>query len=78
MQITFDEYDNMLKLFDQIKIRATWPELRQIQLFAKSPEKWILYCCYIYEKAPAPTTKEEQERKRALFKFINSNLFFRD
>lgn len=45
-----------------------------IDMFKKDPEKWIKYCCFLYEFNPAPSTAEEKYSKKNLSGFINKNL----
>ena len=40
----------------------------------KDPEKWLLYCCFVLEKAEKPVTNEEKYSKRNLSDFVNNNL----
>lgn len=76
--MTYDEYDSMIDAFQKIKDRdkviPVWPSVAQIDMFKKDPEKWIKYCCFLYEFNPAPSTAEEKYSKKNLSGFINKNL----
>ena len=76
--MTYDEYDSMIDVFQKIKERdkviPVWPSVTQIDMFQKDPEKWIKYCCYLYEFNPGPATAEEKYSKKNLNNFINRNL----
>lgn len=74
MTITFDEYDKELERFEKIDLIPTYPTFEQIEMFKKDPEKWLLYCCFVLEKAEKPVTNEEKYSKRNLSDFVNNNL----
>lgn len=76
--MTYDEYDSLINEFERIKekdkVISVWPSVAQIDMFQKDPEKWIKYCCYLYEFNPTPVTAEEKYSKKNLNSFINRNL----
>lgn len=74
MKMTFEEYDKEVERFNQINVQAVYPTFRQIEMFKKDPDKWLLYACYILEKADEPVTNEERYSKKNLIEFVNSNL----
>lgn len=74
IRLTFDQYDDILAQFDKISLVNVYPTLRQIELFEKEPSKWIIPCCYMYEKGKTPTTKEEEYRRKTLRQFIDTHL----
>ena len=73
-RLTFDQYDNLLEQFDNVDIVTVYPTLRQIDLFEENPTKWIISCCYMYEKGVPPVSKDEEYRKKTLGQFINKYL----
>lgn len=74
MKMTFNQYDELMDKFDKMSEHIYWPTLEQIEMFKKDPNKWLMFSVFLYEKNPAPTTDEEKESKKALSKFINSEL----
>lgn len=78
LEITYDYYERMLEAFERIKDREKvpvfWPTVIQFDQFEKDPEKWINFCCYLYECNPAPKTAEEKYSKKNLQAFINRHL----
>ena len=76
--MTYDEYDNLIDEFEKIrktdKVIPVWPSVALIDMFQTDPEKWIKYCCYLYEFNPAPANAEEKYSKKNLNYFINRNL----
>lgn len=73
-RLTFDQYDNVLEQFDNIDVITIYPTLRQIDLFEENPRKWIITCCYMYEKGVPPVSKDEEYRRKTLGQFINKYL----
>lgn len=78
IEITYDDYDKMLDTFERIKDRekvpVLWPSVIQIDKFEENPDKWINFCCYLYECNPAPKIAEEKYSKKNLQSFINRHL----
>lgn len=74
MKMKFDEYDEIMEKFDKMSDHICWPTLEQIEMFKQNPQKWLLFCVFLYEKNPEPTSDEERESKKAMMKFINSEL----
>lgn len=78
MQMTFDEYDEIMEKFDKMGEHICWPTLEQIEMFKKDPNKWLMFCIFLYERNPEPSTDEEKESRKAMMKFINSVLELKD
>lgn len=74
MQMTFDEYDAMIEKFESLKTPVCWPTPEQILMFEKDPDKWLKFCCYLYEFAPNARTDEEKESKHNMMTYINRHL----
>lgn len=74
MRLTFNEYDKEIERFEKINLKPTYPTFNQIEKFKKNPEKWILYCCFVIEKADKPSNNEEKYSRKNLMNFINDNL----
>lgn len=82
VSITYDEYDQLLELFEKIKagekVPPYWPTVEQVDMFSEHPEKWIKFCCYLYEFNPEPKTPEEKYSKKNMAAFIHRNLELTD
>lgn len=74
MQVTFDEYDEILSRFEHMQSETFWPSKEQIDMFEKNPKKWLLFACYLYEKGKEPNDNFERYSKRNLKNFINKHL----
>lgn len=78
LSMSYEEYDKLLETFEEIKtgekVISYWPTVPQVDLFWEDPEKWIYFCCYLYEFNDPPKTAEEKYSKKNLFEFINRNL----
>ena len=74
MQMTYDEYDALIERFEKLKTPVCWPTEEQILMFEKNPDKWLMFCCYLYEFAPHARTEEEKESKHSMLRFINRHL----
>lgn len=78
MVMTYAEYDRLLEVFKQIKAKETvmeyWPSVEQMDQFEINPEKWILYCCYLYECNEPPKNPTEHYSKKNLLAFIGRYL----
>lgn len=74
MKMTFDEYDEIMDKFDKMSEHICWPTEEQIEMFRQDPSKWMLFCVFLYEKNPKPTTEEEKASKKAMMKFIGEEL----
>lgn len=74
MQLTFDEYDSLMDKFSKINTETYWPTREQINMFEIEPDKWLLYCIYIYEKGKPPVNITERYSKKNLSEFINKHL----
>jgi hypothetical protein len=78
IEITYDQYDQMLKKFEQVKASPYLPTLEQIDMWEKNPKKWLLFAIFCYEGVGKPQTKNEQYRKQTLLHFVDSHLILRD
>lgn len=78
MKMTFDEYDEILEKFEKMPKYVFWPTMEQVEMFRKDPEKWLLFCAYLYEMNPPPATKDEELSRYDMMKFIYDNLFLVD
>lgn len=82
VEMTYDEYDQMLEKFELIKekkrVPVFWPTLQQIDGFREKPEEWLVLCCYLYECNPKPKTQSEKYSKSNLSMFINEHLVLVD
>lgn len=74
MKMTFDEYDELMDKYDEMSEHVCWPTPLQVEAFKENPDKWLMFCLFLYEKNPSPSTDEEKESKKAMMKFINSEL----
>lgn len=74
MTMTFEEYDSILKQFESMSIPVFFPTLAQIDLFDKEPNKWLFFCCYLYEKSQPTQTAAERYSKQNMMFFINKHL----
>lgn len=76
--ISYDEYDQNLEIFEKIeksgKVPPYWPTVEQFDMFEENPEKWIHFCCFLYECNPEPKTSEERYSRKNLSAFIQENL----
>jgi hypothetical protein len=72
--MTYNKYDQLLETFNEMKAPLYWPTIQQIDEWENDPDKWLEFCCYLYEKSPAPTTGAERYSKRNMLDFINRHL----
>lgn len=78
VEMTYEEYDDMLELFDMVDIITVYPTMEQIDMMRKNPERWIIPCCYLYEKGKSPKTNDEKYARKNLWNFINEIIEFVD
>lgn len=74
MQLTFDEYDRETDRFEKMNTEVTYPSFEQIEMFYEEPDKWLMYACYVLEKAEKPKNSTEKYCRSNLQKFVNDNL----
>lgn len=74
VKMTFDEYDKLMDVYGGMQEHPYWPTDEQIEMFGKNPEKWLLFCIFLHEKNPAPSSESERQSKRKMMKFINREL----
>lgn len=73
-QLTFNEYDHILDIFEKMNSPAYWPTLEQLDIMREKPEEWILFACYLSEKAKEPKNNTEKYSKKNLSAFIHEYL----
>lgn len=74
MQMSFQEYDEVMEKFEKMSERVYWPTKNQLDMFEQEPEKWLMFCLFLHENNPQPVTEEEKESKKGMMKFINHEL----
>lgn len=74
MQMTFDEYDQMLEKFERIDTNKVWPTPEQIEMMGQEPDKWISFLCYLVEQNEEPETVEEKTSRKMMMAFLNKHL----
>lgn len=76
MKITYDDYDRCSETFEKMKTAAYLPTAKQIEMFEKDPEKWLMFCIYCHDRAPAAKdlSEEDREKKEMLQEFISRHL----
>lgn len=74
MQMTFDEYDELMDKFDRMTERIFWPNEAHMEKFENNPDKWLMFCIFLHEKNPAPSNESERQSKKMMSKFINRHL----
>ena len=74
MQLTFDEYDQIIEKFEEMSAPTYWPTVKHIDLMEKNPNKWILFACYLTVKGTEPRNNEERYSKKNLLNFIQRHL----
>lgn len=50
MKMTYDEYDEMLEVFQNMSVKTYYPDPVEIAKMEENPEQWIKFVCYLYEK----------------------------
>ena len=78
MKMSIQEYVKIQKKFKKIKTKRFWPTPKQIEIFEKDPDKWILYACYLYDCGDKPITTADHYSKKLLHEFIKENLLLTD
>lgn len=73
-QLTFDEYDEMLKRFEKVNSPTLWPCVDAIDIMEKEPQKWIIFAIYILEKNNPPKNNKEKYSQKNLKTFVNKHL----
>lgn len=73
-QMTYNEYDEMIEKFETLKTPVCWPTQEQLLMFERNPDKWLKFCCYLYEFSPKAKTEEEIASKRGMMAYINRHL----
>lgn len=73
-QMTFEEYDQMIERFKNLHTKTLWPTVGQIDDMEKDPERWLFFCCYLYEFGKKPVTNQEKYSKKNISLFINKHL----
>lgn len=74
VQLTFDEYDEILEKFEHVKSETFWPSLAEIDKMEEDPGKWMLYACFLLEKGKEPVNNAEKYSKKNLSAFVNKYL----
>ena len=49
MVMSFEQYDALLERFQKIKVRTFWPSQEQLEEMEKDPDRFLIFCCYLYE-----------------------------
>lgn len=81
MKFTDESYDAMMEKFDAITdVPIYLPTKEEIEGFEADPDKYIVWCIYIYDRLPAmkDLTPAEKQRKLRLQDFISKHLEFVD
>ena len=70
IDMSSQEYDNMVADFAKQKAPCVWPSLdvidSMIEKTKDDPEefkKWVMYCCYLIEKGKVKTKTESYSKK---------------
>lgn len=74
IKMTFSEYDRMLEVFKDVKIKSFWPSPEQVKVMEAEPQRWMQFACYLNEQTEPPRTQEELLGRSRLRDFINHNL----
>lgn len=74
MKLTYEDYDDLLETLEEIHTRTVWPNQEGIELFESDPDRFLIFCIYLYEFGKEPETKEEHYRKQNLGAFIGKHL----
>ena len=77
MVMSFEQYDALLERFQKIKVRTFWPSQEQLEEMEKDPDRFLIFCCYLYETGKKPVSEAERENRKRLYRFINRNLELR-
>ena len=74
--MTFDEYDSLIKSYEAIqkKVPPLWPSLKQIDMFGKDIDKWLMFAVYLLEMNPEPKNRQERYSRANLLAFVNTHL----
>ena len=60
MKMTYDEYDAMLEIFENLSTKTYYPDPLEMRQMGKNPDKWIKFVCYLYEKGKNPKNQKER------------------
>lgn len=74
MTMTFNEYDKLVDLFNEIDTPTIWPTPKQIEKFEENPDKWITFMIYLEEKGKDPENKTEEYSKKNVSAFLRKHL----
>lgn len=74
LELTFEQYDRELEIFEKMKTKTLWPSDDDLALFERNPEKYILFACYLLEKGNTPSDSYEKKQKKKLNDFVNKHL----
>lgn len=74
MEMTFDEYDELVEKFEKIKGLTYWPSVDDIDLMNKHPDKFVVFASYLLETNDIPRNNDEKYSKKNLNRFVNSHL----
>lgn len=78
MKMTYDEYDDMLELFNTLTAKPYYPDPIEISKMEESPDEWLKFVCYLYEKGNKPHNQQEQYSRENLKNFIEKYLILED
>ena len=69
MVMSFEQYDALLERFQKIKVRTFWPSQEQLEEMEKDPDRFLIFCCYLYETGKKPVSESEREKQKAVISF---------
>lgn len=81
MKFTDKSYDEMMARFESIRnVPIYLPTEDEIESFEADPDKYLIWCIYLYDRLPALKTLSPAEKKRKLKlqDFISRHLEFTD
>lgn len=78
MKMTYDEYDDMLELFNTLTAKPYYPDPIEISKMEENPDEWLKFVCYLYEKGSKPHNQQEQYSRENLKNFIEKYLTLED
>lgn len=78
MKMTYDEYDEMLDVFQNLSVKTYYPDPVEIAKMEENPDKWIKFVCYLYEKGKKPQNQKERYSRENLKGFIEKYLVLED
>lgn len=74
IRMTFQEYDDYIHKFNNINCKHIWPTPVHLEKMEESPEKWIIFACFLLETNPEPKNNTEKYSKKNLHRFVTKNL----